>query len=110
MQTVAEHIVETRRSCQKYDLIYRHDPEQGRTWLHSYILHEGYHLFAVMGIETKLRPPCRYYVVAQNQQEAKRIWKAVFVWFDGVQSAERCDAETERRVCLEFWRHIDIIL
>ena len=79
-------------------------------WLHSYILHEGYHLFEVTATDAKQHPPCGYYVIAQNKKEAREIFKETYTWIGIIKSVEQCNADTERRVCVEFHKKVTAII
>ena len=79
-------------------------------WLHSYILHEGYHLFEIMATYARQHPPCEYYMIAKSKKEAIERFRDTYTWLDIIKSVEQCNADTERRVCVEFHKKVTAII
>ena len=95
-----EHLVH----FSKYDVVYQCD-HLGNKWLHRYILHDGYRLFAV----TAILKPCTicgpYYVIAQTKKEARDRFQIVYGYSLKTKEIRECDQEEQDAVLIEYWKN-----
>ena len=91
----------------RYSMIYTKNSD-GSEILERYDIEDGYKLFLVSATYANGFHGSKYYVIARNKVEAKRLFKSKFSWLSEIRYIDEVECETAKQILCDARHHIII--